>query len=46
MVDYDLVPKAGYYYAKRAFAPVLASFQPVHDQGAVLWIANLTGLNS
>ena len=36
VVDYDLVPKAGYYYAKRAFAPVLASFQPTHDQGVEL----------
>jgi beta-mannosidase len=34
--------KAGYYCAKRAFAPVLASFQPVHDQGVELWIANST----
>jgi len=42
VVDYDLVPKAGYYYAKRAFAPVLASFRSVRDQGVELWIANST----
>jgi beta-mannosidase len=41
VIDFDLVPKAGYYYAARAFEPVLASFKPVPD-GAELWVSNST----
>jgi beta-mannosidase len=39
VIDYDLVPKAGYYYVSRAFAPVLASFKGT-GEGAELWITN------
>jgi beta-mannosidase len=42
IVDYDLVPKAGYYYAKRAFAPILASFRRAADGRLELWVANST----
>lgn len=39
IVDYELAPKAGYHYAARAFAPVLASFR--RDQGVLeLWLSN------
>lgn len=41
VIDFDLVPKAGYYFASRAFEPVLASFEPV-DDGAELWVSNST----
>ena len=41
VVDYDAVPKAGYYYAKRAFSPVLASFQR-HGDRLELWLSNST----
>lgn len=41
VVDYDGVPKAGYYYAKRAFSPVLASFR--RDANRLeLWLSNST----
>ena len=39
VIDYDLVPKAGYYALQRAYAPVLASFA-VADGVATLWISN------
>ena len=39
VVDYDGVPKAGYYFAKRAFAPVLASFRRDGNQ-LELWLSN------
>ena len=32
IVDYFLRPKIGYYYAKRAFAPVIVSFKQVEDR--------------
>ena len=39
VVDHDLVPKAGYHYLSRAFAPVLASFR--RDGGTLeLWLSN------
>ena len=41
VIDYYLNPKAGYYYAKRACAPVLASYQPEAD-GVSLWLTNDT----
>ncbi|HSN12498.1 MAG TPA: glycoside hydrolase family 2 protein [Propionibacteriaceae bacterium] len=41
VVDYDAVPKAGYYYAKRAFSPVLASFRREGDR-LELWVSNST----
>jgi beta-mannosidase len=41
VVDYDGVPKAGYYYARRAFSPVLASF--TRDGNRLeLWVSNST----
>lgn len=44
IVDHDLVPKAGYYAAKRAFAPVLASFH--HADGLLsLWVSNSGALD-
>jgi len=39
IVDYDLVPKAGYHYVARAFAPVLASFRRDGDT-LELWVSN------
>lgn len=39
LVDYDGVEKAAYHAVKRAFAPLLASFETVGDE-AVLWITN------
>ena len=39
VLDYYLFPKAGYFYAKRAYAPVLASFKEEVD-GISLWITN------
>jgi beta-mannosidase len=41
VVDYDGVPKASYYYAKRAFSPVLASFTRDGNQ-LELWLSNST----
>jgi beta-mannosidase len=39
VIDYDLVPKAGYYFAKRAYSPVLASFRQDGDR-LELWLSN------
>lgn len=39
VVDHDLVPKAGYHYLSRAFAPVLASFRRDGDR-LELWLSN------
>lgn len=39
VVDHDLVPKAGYYAAKRAFSPLLASFRLDGDR-LELWASN------
>lgn len=41
VVDYDTVPKAAYYAAKRAFAPVLASFR-LEGDALELWVSNST----
>jgi beta-mannosidase len=39
VIDHDLVPKAGYHYLSRAFAPLLASFR--HDGDTLeLWLSN------
>ncbi|PJJ72984.1 beta-mannosidase [Diaminobutyricimonas aerilata] len=40
VIDYDLVPKAGYYFAKRAYSPVLASFRESDDGALELWLSN------
>jgi beta-mannosidase len=39
VIDYDLVPKAGYYFLQRAYATVLASFR-TGDDGLELWVTN------
>lgn len=38
VVDYDLVPKAGYYFLQRAFRPVIGSFRTEGD--LELWVTN------
>jgi beta-mannosidase len=40
VLDYYGFGKAGYYYVKRAYAPVLASFKAVADDGVELWLTN------
>lgn len=42
LIDYDLLPKASYYYAKKFFQPVLLSVD--HEQGKDLtvWVVNDT----
>jgi beta-mannosidase len=40
LVDYDLRPKAAYYYVRRAFAPVLATFLHRDDGHVELWVTN------
>jgi beta-mannosidase len=40
VVDYAGIPKAGYHYARRAFAPVIASFCQGGDGELELWICN------
>lgn len=42
IVDYYLRPKAGYFFVKRAYAPVLASFKAKEDGSFSLWITNDT----
>ena len=42
VIDYYGFGKAGYYYARRAYAPVLASFKPLEDGGLELWLTNDT----
>ena len=42
VLDYYGSAKAGYYYARRAYAPVLASFKGLEDGGVELWITNDT----
>lgn len=42
VLDYYGFGKAGYFYAKRAYAPVLASFKALADGGVELWITNDT----
>lgn len=40
VLDYDGVAKAAYYFAQRAFAPVLASFTWSASDGLALWVTN------
>jgi Beta-galactosidase/beta-glucuronidase len=40
IVDFYLRPKAGYYYTKRAFQPVLLSFREDSADTVSLWAAN------
>jgi beta-mannosidase len=42
VLDYYGFGKAGYYYLKRVFAPILASFKPRDDGAVELWITNDT----
>ncbi|MBN2501510.1 MAG: glycoside hydrolase family 2 protein [Anaerolineales bacterium] len=42
VVDYYGFGKAGYYYAKRAYEPVLASFKELENGGVELWVTNDT----
>jgi beta-mannosidase len=39
LIDHDLVPKASYYFVKRAYRPLLASFRDT-PQGVELWLTN------
>ncbi len=40
VLDYYGFPKAGYYFLRRAYAPLLASFKPMPDGGMELWLTN------
>ena len=42
VIDYYGFGKAGYYYARRVFAPVLASFKELPDGEVALWVTNDT----
>ncbi|HEU4323542.1 MAG TPA: glycoside hydrolase family 2 protein [Roseiflexaceae bacterium] len=42
IVDYHGFGKAGYFYTKRVYAPVLASFLELPDGAVELWITNDT----
>lgn len=42
ILDYHGFGKAGYFYTRRAYAPVLASFKERDDGGVELWICNDT----
>jgi beta-mannosidase len=42
ILDYYGFGKAGYFYVKRAYAPVLASFKELEDGAIELWITNDT----
>ncbi len=42
IIDYDGVGKAGYYFVKRAYAPVIGSFKALGDGSVELWITNDT----
>ncbi len=42
VLDYYHFPKAGYFYAMRAYAPVMASFKAETNDSVSLWIVNDT----
>jgi beta-mannosidase len=42
VLDYNGFGKAGYYYARRAYSPLLASFQALPDGSMELWLTNDT----
>jgi beta-mannosidase len=42
VLDYYGFGKAGYYYVRRAYAPMLASFKAIPEGGVELWITNDT----
>jgi beta-mannosidase len=42
VLDYNGFPKASYYFLRRVYAPLLASFKPRPDGGMELWLTNDT----
>jgi beta-mannosidase len=42
VIDYNGFGKAGYYYARRAYSPLLASFRALPDGSVELWLTNDT----
>lgn len=40
VIDYYGFGKAGYYYARRAYEPLLTSFKALADGGVELWLTN------
>ncbi len=42
VIDYHGFGKAGYYYARRAYSPILASFRALPDGSVELWLTNDT----
>ncbi len=42
VIDYNGFGKAGYYYARRAYSPLLASFEALPDGSVELWLTNDT----
>ena len=42
LIDFHGLAKASYFYVARAYAPVMASFKAVADDGVELWIVNDT----
>ncbi|HWD29636.1 MAG TPA: glycoside hydrolase family 2 protein [Rhizomicrobium sp.] len=42
IVDYDGVAKAGFYFVKRAYAPIVGTFKALADGGVEFWIVNDT----
>jgi beta-mannosidase len=42
VLDYYGFAKAGYYYVRRAYAPILASFKALEDGDVELWVTNDT----
>jgi beta-mannosidase len=42
VLDYHGFGKAGYYYARRAYSPILASFKSLPDGSIELWLTNDT----
>jgi beta-mannosidase len=42
VLDYNGFGKAGYYYARRAYSPLLASFKTLPDGSMELWLTNDT----
>lgn len=45
MIDYDLIPKASYYYAARFFTPAAISLEEIDDTLTGVWVLNNTQLD-
>lgn len=45
MIDYDLIPKASYYYARDFFAPAIISLEEIDDSLTGIWINNNLNTN-